>query len=295
MKHPKISVITPSYNQGQFLEETITSVIGQFYPNLEYIIMDGGSTDNSVEIIKKYEKHLTYWTSAKDGGQASAINAGFARATGDILCWLNSDDTYLPGTLFHVSKMLDTQQGQVLFGNTYYMTEGYARARGTDLNEYYPHTRLGYCDYITQPSSFWTRNAWSQVGSLHEQYNYVFDWDWFIRAEKKAVYFKPTVKYLSVYRFHADHKTGTGGNRRNEEIAKLLEEHHGSPTKELYDYLTENASEIEKKINQLCPYLPLRVVEILLRRLFFPRMALYRWKDISELLMTLQIYFVKPW
>src|SRR5436190_21083496 len=92
---PKISVVTPSYNQGQFLEATITSILDQKYPNLEYIIMDGGSTDNSIEIIKKYEKHLSYWQSQKDRGQNHAITEGFKHATGEIFAYLNSDDKYL--------------------------------------------------------------------------------------------------------------------------------------------------------------------------------------------------------
>jgi glycosyltransferase involved in cell wall biosynthesis len=131
---PKITVVTPSYNQAQFLEQTILSVIGQEYPNLEYILMDGGSKDGSVEIIKKYEQHFTYWQSEKDNGQGAAINAGFAKATGDILCWLNSDDLFMPGTLLKIGRMFQNiSEPTVIFGNCLHFHENSAKTRGSDV------------------------------------------------------------------------------------------------------------------------------------------------------------------
>ncbi len=103
---PKISIVTPSFNQGQFLEETIRSVLLQGYPNLEYIIIDGGSTDNSLEIIKRYEPWLSYWVSERDQGQTEALNKGFASASGEWMAWLNSDDIYLPGTLMKIARII---------------------------------------------------------------------------------------------------------------------------------------------------------------------------------------------
>jgi glycosyltransferase involved in cell wall biosynthesis len=104
MNYPRVSIVTSSYNQDQFLEQTILSVIGQHYPNLEYIIIDGGSTDDSVNIIRKYEKYLKYWISEPDNGQSHAINKGFWVSTGEILAWINSDDLFLPGILLEIFK-----------------------------------------------------------------------------------------------------------------------------------------------------------------------------------------------
>ena len=116
-QYPKISIITPSYNQGQFLEETICSVLDQGYPSLEYIVIDGGSTDNSGEIIQKYAPHLAYWVSEKDSGQVEAIQKGFDRATGDVVAWLNSDDVYMPGTLDKIGAAFHDMDTAFVYGN----------------------------------------------------------------------------------------------------------------------------------------------------------------------------------
>src|ERR1700678_1499461 len=114
---PRITVVTPSFNQGNYLSDTIESVLGQGYPNLDYMVLDGGSTDNSVEVIKRYEKHLSFWCSEKDGGQAAAINRGFSKATGAILAWLNSDDYYLPGALKFAAEKLNVDREEIVLGN----------------------------------------------------------------------------------------------------------------------------------------------------------------------------------
>ena len=208
MSFEKISIVTPSFNQGRFLEETILSVIGQDYPNLEYIIMDGGSTDNSVEIIKKYERHLAHWESEKDRGQAHAINKGFALATGTIFGWLNSDDFYLPDTLSFVAEQLNAAEPELLFGNCRHFVDGGQLTYGSDVRREHETRDLQLGDYVIQPSSFWTRAAWLNTGVLDESLHFGFDWDWFIRAQRAGVTFKPVDRYLSSYRIHGAHKTG---------------------------------------------------------------------------------------
>lgn len=181
-KPPKISVITPSFNQGKYLERTILSVINQKYPNTEYIIIDGGSTDSSVKIIKKYKKYLTYWVSEKDQGQADALNKGFSKATGEILCWLNSDDIHFPWTLSLVSqffqeyKSLQWITGQAVSINTedVIVRTGIQTGKVKNLIErgFYHGKALGF---IPQEGTFWKRNLWKKTGSFIDNKTYAMD------------------------------------------------------------------------------------------------------------------------
>ena len=235
---PKITVVTPSYQQAQFLETTILSVIGQCYPNLEYIVMDGGSTDGSTAIIERYEAHLAYWQSARDSGQSDAINQGFARATGDILCWLNSDDYYLPGTLRKIGRLLAAQVAQpaLVYGSCFYFREADASGRILQARPFERELRRE-TDYIYQPSSFWTRALWEKTGVLDSTQHFGFDWDWYIRASAHCEFLRlPEV--LSAYRRHDAHKSGSGGEHRRAEILNVVRR-HGSPGQiAAYEYAT---------------------------------------------------------
>lgn len=247
MQYPKISIITPSYNQGHFIEETIISILGQGYPNLEYIVMDGGSTDSTVEILKKYDSQISYWESVKDNGQAHAINKGFAKASGDILMWLNSDDMLLPGTLFYIAQKVKEKGNGLYFGNCIHFREGERLwAEGSNVFLANREIELKSLDYIIQPSSWWTRQVWDEIGKLDEKINYVFDWEWFIRVSDKFELF-PIKKAISLYRFHDDHKSGTGGGKRKAEILEILKK-YAPREANLYEMLMHEPTNIKMSI-----------------------------------------------
>jgi glycosyltransferase involved in cell wall biosynthesis len=239
MAYPKISIVTPSYNQGEYLEDTILSVLGQFYPNLEYLIYDAASTDNSVEIIKKYENHLTYWVSEKDEGQADAINKGFTKSTGDILMWLNSDDILMPNVLTFIAKLYQEKGDGIYYGNCIHFKDKLktgVHAYGSDVNKSFNEIPLELADTIIQPSSFWSRNVWLTNGDLEKQFHFGFDWEWFLRAKRNNIPFYSFNKPLSLYRFHEAHKTGVGGSKRQDELFKIYSIYSPNYAK-LYDLI----------------------------------------------------------
>lgn len=239
---PRITVVTPSYNQAQYLEQTIRSVLDQNYPNLEYIIMDGGSTDDSAAIIRRYGSRLAHWESEKDRGQGHAINKGFARATGDILCWINSDDYYLPGALYAAALQYLEQPFDFLYGGCLLRYEGWPQYDYTVRMPQVLHLTshdLAVFDFIDQPSSFFSRRAWAQVAPIDESLTYAFDWDLFIRISQSFP-LRCTEGVYSVYRHHAAHKTGTGGGRRREEVAEVVRRHADGDWAAAYEDLATN-------------------------------------------------------
>ncbi len=237
MSLPRITVVTPSFNQAAFLETTILSVLGQCYPNLEYIVMDGGSTDGSAEIIRRHEAQLAHWTSAPDGGQSAAINAAFARATGDILCWINSDDFLLPGTLLRVAQHFEerTAEPRLIYGSCLFFEDRGKRAKVVRARAFDPAV-LRLSAFIIQPSAFWTRALWEKTGPLDQSLSFAFDWDWFIRASAVGS-FETCDEILSAYRLHAAHKSGSGGERRRSEIIEVVRRHGRAEHAAAYEHL----------------------------------------------------------
>jgi glycosyltransferase involved in cell wall biosynthesis len=234
--YPLISVVIPSFNQGEYIEETLLSVLGQGYPRLEIIVIDGGSTDNTVVILEKYSSQLTYWHSKKDKGQADAINQGMSLSSGDVLCWLNSDDMYLPGTLLSIGKHFSNKfdSYQLVYGAAVVLNQAGGKLQINAANTApFDPLKLTYFDYIIQPSSFWTRKLWEKAGKLDIDYNYVLDWEWFIRASKIAT-IEYIPKFYAICRLHPLHKTSNGGEERRKEIIDVVKKFASDYWIELY-------------------------------------------------------------
>ena len=234
---PRISIVTATYNQGAFIEETIQSVLSQDYPDLEYIIMDGGSTDETVDIIRRYESRLSYWVSEKDQGASDALQRGFARATGSILAYLNSDDLYLPGALFRVASAFVEKGGaDLVYGHNYWIGPD-----GQRLGErrQAPFPLYGYlyggADLI-QPATFWAKEIYDRSGGIDPSFAFQFDVDMFHRFAIRDARFKCVRSHLSSFRIHPDSKSSTLPETSKKELDRIREEYltysiHSLPAK----------------------------------------------------------------
>lgn len=226
---PRISIVTPSYNQGQFLEETIRSVLLQSYPDLEYIIIDGGSTDNSVEIIKKYEKFLAYWTSEPDRGQSHAINKGFKKFTGEYVAWLNSDDCYMPNALYKAFKDLRYKQYDFIYGSTYIGTslneKNIISGTGTKILALENLLRFFYnVEYIIPSQSvFVSKDMFLKAGLLNETLHYCMDLDWFVRIVLQQPISYRISEPICFYRVHDSTKTSSCYHAMRTEAIKIAQ------------------------------------------------------------------------
>ena len=219
---PKISIITPSYNQGKFLEKTILSVINQIYPNLEYIVIDGGSTDNSIDIIKKYSDSIDYWVSEPDKGQSEAINKGFEKATGDIYAWINSDDVYYPGVLSKVAdEFMKNLELDFLFGTHDDIDKkGNVFRKGTYF-PFIPKLFVRGYPQICQPESFWKKNVWEKCGPLDLNIHYSMDYDFFYKVVKDSFEIRRIHLNVCQFRYH-DQSKGVKDSRIVDSFAEEL-------------------------------------------------------------------------
>jgi glycosyltransferase involved in cell wall biosynthesis len=209
---PLVSIVTPSYNQARFLEETIRSVLDQDYPRLEYLVVDGGSDDGSVDVIERYADRLAWWTSEPDAGQAAALNKGFARAGGEILGWLSSDDTLLPGAVSRVVAELERDRdAQLVYGEALFVDESGRELFPLPPRPFDVAAMVRACaNHVVQPGSLFRRRALDLAGPLDEDAHYLFDFQFALRLWRAGGKAASVPDRLATYRVHAESKSGGG-------------------------------------------------------------------------------------
>jgi len=248
---PLVSIVTPSFNQAPFLEETLCSILDQDYPRVELIVVDGGSTDGSLEIIERYAARLAHWVSEADLGQADAINKGFSLARGEIFAWLNSDDTYNPGALHDAMEYLATHpEIGMVYGSAYYIDAegrriGRYPARSTD----YRGLRRGV-NNVTQQAMFFRSTLWRMVGPLDPSFYYAMDYDLWVRiAAITPIAFHN--RFWANFRLHEGSKSMIAARRAWPEIVRVHLRDGGSRFSILY------AKYVLRRL--LEPFMPLRM------------------------------------
>lgn len=248
--YPKISIVTPSYNQGQYIEETILSVIGQNYPNLEYIIIDGGSTDNTVEIIKKYEKHLAYWVSEADKGMYHAIQKGFEQSTGEIMAWINSDDLFVSNSFFTIAKVfIDLPQVQWFQAYKAFTDEKGGLNWVYGVPDFY--TKLKFYVYpnacLHQNAVIWRRSLWEKAGSkMKTNFKVAGDYELFFHFFAFADLY-PLNTLISAFRVRSkgEQLSRDCGNLWNEERDKTRKEYSLSKKEKLVWFILKNIGKLK--------------------------------------------------
>jgi len=220
--YPKLTIITPSYNQADFLERTILSVLNQNYPNLEYIIVDGGSTDRSVEVIKKYEQYLAYWVSEKDKGQVHAINKGLERATGDWISFQNSDDVYFPGTFQRFGKAALEQSADILYGDLFMITTDDEVTEVLKTTSYSLTCQILEGMQIHNQSLFFKKSLVEKYGKFDESFRFAFDYEFITRY---TLHDSTKIRKIDglggALRVHADAKSSTIASVGSEEHLRI--------------------------------------------------------------------------
>ncbi len=225
----KISIITPSYQQGSYIERTIQSVLDQSYPNLQYFVQDGGSRDSTVGVLKRYEDKLSGWTSEKDSGQSQAINLGFAHTDGEIMAWLNSDDLLLPGALTTVADYFNRHpKVDVVYGNRIIIDENDLQI-GRWILPGHDSKVLSWVDFVPQETLFWRRRIWDKVGGqIEESFRFAMDWDLLVRFRDAGAKFAHIPRFLGAFRIHRNQKTSAVINDiGHQEMNRIRERLHG--------------------------------------------------------------------
>ena len=205
---PRISVVTPSFQQGAFIERTILSLLTQDYPALEYYVQDGGSSDSTVSVLRKYQAQLSGWSAEKDSGQSQAINRGFAKTSGEIMAWLNSDDVLLPGALHTVAAYFNDHPAiDVVYGNRL-MIDEQDQEIGRWIMPGHNSKVLSWADYIPQETLFFRRSIWEKAGgAIDESFRFAMDWDLLVRLRDAGARFAHIPRFLGAFRIHTRQKT----------------------------------------------------------------------------------------
>ena len=204
---PKLTIITPSYNQGDYIEETILSVLNQRYANLEYFIVDGGSTDTTIDIIKKYNDKISWWITEKDGGQTDAINKGIKRSSGDIIIWINSDDLLEPGALDYISNLFSNDNSiDMAHGNAILFGRGRDSKLIGNSQSFSPSTYIASIPF-PQPSFYIRKRVFDLCGDLDPSYNFGMDCEFLARAFLAGFKIQHVNRTLSRYRMHSESKS----------------------------------------------------------------------------------------
>ena len=226
MARPLVSVVVPSYQQGRFLEQALRSVLDQGYEPLEVIVVDGGSTDGSVDVIRRHEGRLTSWTSEPDRGQAHALNKGFERARGEVLGWLASDDVLLPGAIARVVDELERRRDALLvYGEALFVDESGAELFPLEPRAFDVETMVRACaNHVVQPGSLFRRRAWELAGPLNEDGHYLFDFE-FALAVGRAGPVVPIADRLALYRVHPESKSGGGSLLKARDYTRFADEY----------------------------------------------------------------------
>lgn len=233
MADPLVSVVTPAFNGGEFIQAALDSVLQQDYPRLELIVMDGGSTDSTLDILRSYGSRIE-WRSEKDAGQSDALNKGFARAQGDLLTWLNADDLLYPGSIRHSVGVFDEHPGAgLVYGRLDLLYRDGTRWRDDrNVRQGSLHDLLEWENFIPQPGTLFSRAAWETCGPLSVVDHYAMDWDLWIKIAQKFPIVH-TSHTLAGLRMYPETKTASGGLERFEEITRMLER-NGSRAPHLY-------------------------------------------------------------
>jgi len=242
---PSISIVTPAFAQGHFIERTIKSVLDQEYPNLEYFIQDGGSKDETVGILKQYEQQLSGWKSEPDSGQSQAINRGMVQTSGEIMAWLNSDDLLLPGTLAYVAEYFSKHpEVDVVYGHRL-IIDGDDQEIGRWIMPAHDDEVLSWGDYVPQETLFWRRSIWKKVGGkVDEEFRFAMDWDLILRFRDAGADFRRLPRFMGAFRVHAEQKTSSVINEIGVQEMDVLRERvlgyvpsHGEIRKGLTTYM----------------------------------------------------------